>query len=303
MSWNGSGEEKMEKRGRGGERGTRNSAVHSEVTSASLAKRGLVAGMIVVTAGVGVVLWMFGRSDETTAADRQEKAPELIKSVGSAKVTEPAPAANRVERQRPPQRVGELRDGYRLWPDGKLTKVVGVTTSRVAKVTLAEKTFPNYSDVAIAELLTMESGESMIGDSKDYYRRFDKVFAKSLETPIEIAEDDSDEVKDLKQSVIEVRNDLKARMDAGEDIREVMRQTRDQMRELSLYRKELEDQVVRLASEGDGFTQKDLDDLVGAANTMLKDRGAKPLVLRGSLSYKIRRGIIKNANKAKGETK
>lgn len=155
----------------------------------------------------------------------------------------------------------------------------GVVTSGLHRVkSVEEKVFKNYSDQQIAALLINEPGEGLVGDDHEaIFKGFEKQFLKSLNDPIIIEDSDTDFVKDLKRAVIETKSDLKARYDAGENITKVMIETRKELRELGLYRDDLNRQLNKVIKETKDLTSDDLRDLVSAANKMLEERGAKKL--------------------------
>ena len=175
-----------------------------------------------------------------------------------------------------------------LMLDGRLRKVSKhVITAEVARVTIADKTFDEPTDRLLAHILEMEPGETLVGDSADLYRGFDKAFAKSLSTPILYDKNDDQYVKELKVGVLAMRDELKRRMDAGEDINKVLADTRDQMQELGAYRQELESMVIEM-TQGKDLTQEAYDDIVKAANKMLEERGCKPLELPTAVSHRFK---------------
>ena len=164
--------------------------------------------------------------------------------------------------------------------------------------TLEERTFRHGAEVHIAGLLRLEPGSSLLGDSSLMYgKAFMKSFKKSLEEPIIISEEDSDEVKELKKAVIQTKEELKHRMNAGEDICKIMRDTRDDLKKIGLYRDELNRQLIDLGKDGQ-YSEQDMQDFVSAANQMLSERGAKPLTMPRVLMYK-----FEKMKKQKGEQK
>lgn len=178
----------------------------------------------------------------------------------------------------PPQRPGEVRDGWLKFADGRKMKVAGVITSRVEAVTLADKTFNKFSDRCIATLLTTEFGDGFLGDSEELFSEFNEQFEDSLSEEIVIEPEDSEDVRVLKAAIIDVRNDLIKRKNAGEDLAKIMIETRDQLIELATYREELEQQVEKLTADNE-LSEEDEEELIKAANTMLEDRGIKPFEL------------------------
>lgn len=202
-------------------------------------------------------------------------------------------------KERPPQRVGEIRDGYRLLCDGTLHRVLGVVTNTPGKFSIADKTFKHSADVELGNLLMVEPGDDLLGDTAGMYRGFNKEFDEALSEPIEYSDDDTPIQREMKQAVKELRKELKDRRAKGEDIEKIMEDTRNQLKELSLYRQELEDEVRKLST--DDLTQKDYEDLVAAANQMLKERGIKPLEMPSTVRHAIRLRKIQEEAAAKAK--
>ena len=249
--------------------------------------KGLVAGCIVVSLGIAAI-WLLrsGGEDAKDAPPKEKKTKQVETKKPPRPVSTPAPAES--EKPLKPQRVGEIRDGKMLMVDGRLrTMSKHVITAEVARVTIADKTFDEPTDRLLAHILEMEPGEALVGDSADLYRGFDKAFVKSLSTPIIYDKDDDQYVKELKAGVQALRDELKERMAAGEDINKVLAETRDQMQELGAYRQELENMVVEMTQEK-GLTQEAYDDAVNAANKMLEDRGCKPLELPAAVRHRFK---------------
>lgn len=197
------------------------------------------------------------------------------------------PSEKQTERKtEKPRRIGEIRDGFVLLPSGELWPVKGVITSRIERVTLADRSFDCMTDRMIASLLTTTPGEGMFGSSEELYADFDEEFEKSLSKEIKINTEDSDEEREIKQAVIELRKELKERKASGESLSKLMIDTRNQLMELAGYRDELEQQVEKLKADND-FSEKDEEDLIKAANQMLEDRGVKPFVLPSAAKYSL----------------
>lgn len=267
--------------------------------------RGILAGCVVVALGIAAI-WAFrggGGGEKATAAPGGRR-PLPARPAGPAPQAA-ATLAPEPEAPKPlkPQRVGEIRDGKMLMIDGRLRKVSKhVVTAEVARVTVADRTFDEPTDRLLAHILEMEPGEALVGDSADLYRGFDRAFVKSLSTPILYDKDDDRYVKELKAGVQALRDELKQRMDAGEDINKVLAETRDQMQELGAYRQEIENMVVEMTQEKE-ITQEAYDDIVKAANRMLEERGCKPLELPTAVRHRFKiYGARKESNETSNET-
>lgn len=246
--------------------------------------KGLIAGAIVVL-GAGIAawwLWPEGGARQDAASTKKGLIKEVAPSL--------APT-NTVAKRKWPKYMNVPEDWDKpyppeaYWPDGSLkahTRWVYSHTNKVNSLYVSEeaKIFPERGvNLELGEILAAEPGEVRIGEHK-YGEKFVRKFLKSLEKPIVISASDSEYAKELKRAVIDAKKELKARYDAGEDIAQIMNDNETQMRELSLYRKELEDQIRQIKKEKRGeLDSKDLTELYGAANKMLNDRGVKPLVL------------------------
>ena len=260
----------------------------------------IIAGVVILG---GVLWWFFGRQNEVTVKAEKPKAVKQVKPKAKPQPATNAPAI-KAKSKAPkvkPQRVGEIRDGFRLLADGTLHKVVGVITNTPGKFSLADKTFKHSADVELGNLLMVEPGDDLLGDSAGMYRGFGKELDEALAEPIVFDEKDTEVQREMKAGVIELREELKKRRARGEDIEKVMEDTRNQLKELSLYRQELEDEVKRLSTSD--LTQKDYEELISSANEMLAERGIKPLALPTSLKRTIRLRQVQEEAKKKKEIK
>ena len=258
---------------------------------------------------VSVIAWLMIPADENienTESSSKTKRIATTKKLKEKKtlkattnVVKQTKAKSEKPKERPPQRVGEIRDGYRLLCDGTLHRVLGVVTNTPGKFSIADKTFKHSADVELGNLLMVEPGDDLLGDTAGMYRGFNKEFDEALTEPIEYSDDDTPIQRKMKQAVNELRKELKERRAKGEDIEKIMEDTRNQLKELSLYRQELEDEVRKLST--DDLTQKDYDDLVAAANQMLKERGIKPLEMPSTVRHAIRLRKIQEEAAAKAK--
>ena len=159
--------------------------------------------------------------------------------------------------------------------------------------------FDHKSENEIAALITLPPGGGIVG-AYDYGKEFLDDFVESLETPIDVLETDSEEDAALKRDMIEVKRDLKKRMDAGEDVCKIMAEAREEAMRLSVYTKQIEE-MVQSAIHESADTIEDAEDIIGAANRMLEERGASPIKISPVLKSMLKRQIMNK--KAKGNTK
>lgn len=238
---------------------------------------------------------------------RAVRAERVAAPRRAAEAVREAPEDRRAERHdavpaaRSPQRVGEVRDGYRLLCDGRLHRVLGVVTNAPGRFSVADRTFTHGADVELGNLLTVEPGDDLLGESAGMYRGFGEELDAALAEPIVDAEGDTPEQREMKRAVRELREELAARRARGEDVEKIMEDAREQLRELALYRRELEDEVARLTA--DGMAQEDYEALVAAANRMLAERGVKPLALPSTVRHAVRLRQAREATAKEAEGK
>ena len=174
----------------------------------------------------------------------------------------------------PPQKVGETRDGYILLGSGKLHKVNGVITNDLQHTKSKYSIFKHRSENEIARLLFLKPGDNLIGTPN--YSALKDDFLNSLNEKILINPDDTEEIRLIKQNVIEAKANLKAAHDRGEDIAQIMLDARKECQELARYKRLLTQNIFEaLADDPDS----DVDSYIEAANKMLEEKGIAPLHL------------------------
>ena len=248
-----------------------------------------VAAIVLLLAGA----WLWLSRKEAELSPKAPTAHRPSRIAGST----PAPAQKLVEE--PLQKESRIfvtnaegipigKNGKPLWlyPPPPIDRLC-VTTGTHSVQSIQEKVFVHPSDQTVASLLMMQPGDVLVGESDDMFNGFTEQFLKSLETPIVIEEDDADFVKELKAGVRETRKELKARLDAGEDIEKTLVETRKELRSLGLYREELEEHL-REFSADKAMTEQDLRDFVEAANIMLKERGAREIEMPEMIIRRLR---------------
>lgn len=275
------------------------------IKAAPRLSRGLLAGLSVVVVGLVVaVCFFFAGSESDKEAVTKDRG--LIKEV---KPAVPKKSAAELEKEAHPGMVkvrGKWypeynKEGGKIWVSKYWVRYHSPTiqtndlTKKVYRI--ESKVFDNHCDREIAVLLNSPPGAMRIGPANPYNEKFTKGFLKSLETPIIISPDDSEEVAALKRAVRETKIELKARYDAGEDIAKIMNDTNRQMKELALYKEELRRMVAKESRSGK--SAEEVSDLYAAANKMLADRGVAPLRVPSMLKHRLELQAIKEKGKTK----
>lgn len=196
-----------------------------------------------------------------------------------------------------PTKVGEIVNNYIKLPSGRIHHIRGERTNTNSHVKQDWfRVFNHNTDNEIALIMTLEPGETVVG-TPIYRGGFKNAFLESLDDPIYIDPDDTQEIKDLKKTVVAARNELKAAMERGEDIDEIMYDSRNQFQDLATYKQSLERE---LRSELKGVeSEKDFDDLIEAANKLLAKKGIAPTALNSLSRLKLKFML----NKKKGNEK
>ena len=258
--------------------------------------RGIVAGAIIIVLAAGSWYLLIKQSHIEPAHNVKEKRPSRIAEATpeiSARAVEPTPepaAPKEVpywERESPEGLTFRQKMKWNIHhrPPAAYTNNTSQTEPRPAYAI-----FDTRSDNSIAALLTVPPGTAAVGDP-EYELWFTRDFLKSLETPIIVTKDDTPEEAQLKRDMIATKIDLKARYDAGEDIALIMKESREELQRLSVYRTEIESAFREMTSKP-GITDQDVDDFVESANIMLEAKGIAPMTL-GPIA---KRRLLRKAN-------
>ena len=154
--------------------------------------------------------------------------------------------------------------------------------------------FKHRSEREIASFLMVEPGTRMVRPV-EFGERFDRDLAMSLSDPIEIAADDTEEQRRLKEAVIDAKAELLERAKAGENPSKVMTEAAKELYLLGRYRDDLEAEI-RAIKNDPSKSDDDLSLAVEAANKMLAKKGLKPLRQPNML---IRHANLNRARKTK----
>ena len=251
--------------------------------------KGAAAGAAVVV--VALVSWFF-------LAPKPQPTPDPEPAPSSRKQAVPKPATTPKPRPKPtetnavakpvtpepvkvdpnarPEKVGEIVNGYIKLPSGRLHRIRGEVTNDVSRTSVSKyEIFDHHCENEIACFLTMTPGEGLVGDPR-YNGSFKAEFLKSLETPIVIGPDDDEYTRELKKAVRDTKIDLKAALDRGEDIEQIMLNTRREMQELHNFKRLLQNELSEYRQK-EGVTDDDVEDFITAANKLLADKGIAPL--------------------------
>ena len=249
--------------------------------------RAAVLAAALLAAAGGAWWWLSAREEA-----RPPKTKPATQKVGKPKPP-PGPAARPAVTNAPPvatnapptkeeKRAAQLkaiRDKYGDNVPDNLKPVVYFLENPPQKTFHPARTkasiFKRRSEREIAAMVMTEPGTWFMR-KPTFNERFDEDFRASLGEAIELAEDDTDEDKALKQAVIDTKAELAERMKAGETPSAAMNAFADSMYELGQYRRLLQDELGKIKRDAQ-YSNQDVEDFVNAANKMLKDKGAQPI--------------------------
>jgi len=244
-------------------------------------RRGLLAGLLVVAVGL-FALWFFILRSPTPARASSASAP---KSRGQIAEHQPAIITNRpakkVEKPKPkhyweqPTTNGLNEAQIRKWNFMHQPPAGYTNTTMATRPPPTYAIFPTYAENEIACLMSLKPGATLVGTPL-YTDAFKEEFLKSCETPIIVSEEDDEYQAQLKRDMIQVKINLRERMTNGEDLGDILMETRNEIRRLAEIQQTVESDM-RALIEGTAQTEADLEDCINAANKLLEEKGISPV--------------------------
>ena len=236
----------------------------------------LAAAVLAVVCG-GLWWWLASREDAPPPAETPKAVKDVkaVKPPHVPKVVPSAPAATNAIAAKP--KVPAAAPPARK-PQSNAHLLVKDPNARVIPHRPPEpRRFEFDSEEDIASLLEIQPGEILVGEIK-FGKRFLEDFKRSLGKKIEILDTDTTEQRELKEAVTATKEDLRRRMEAGEDICKIMADSRRQLQELGAYKLDLMAELHDIRKSGE-WTAEEYTKFVEAANKMLESRGATPIKL------------------------
>ena len=228
--------------------------------------------------------WWFGRGIEAAPQDDGLKRPSgLVKEVTPAAAPPAAaPVATNVVRvtakgTRIPDNVQPDEFGVLRHPGG--LRWVDTNDLHIVKHPRKKRLFKHHSENSIATLLTLDPEKMapfLVGRRPKFGQRFVDDFKASLYEEVEFPEDDTEEEREVRKAVVEVKKEMAAALERGEDIAKMMNDAQEELDRLVSYRDTLVKQLKTVKLD-EKFSDADVEDFTAAANQMLKEQGLKEL--------------------------
>ncbi|MBQ2628071.1 MAG: hypothetical protein IJG13_00190 [Kiritimatiellae bacterium] len=232
-----------------------------------------------------------GENPETVKAKKPSHIREVAPSLPAPRAQGDVSSQGKEEKRpkvRPPQQLGEVRDGYVLLGSG-LHKIRGEVTNNCSLTRGRYEIFKHSAENTIAGLLSMKAGDLLVGEP-DYQGSFAESLRRSLKEPIEIEETDTPEQVELKQAVIEAKEELKKAMDRGEDVEKIIIEARRECQDLARAKQLMMSDVYHFVDKK-AVTQEDVEIYVEAANKLLESKGIAPIERSALADIKLRHAL------------
>lgn len=235
---------------------------------------------ILAMTGILIVCFLVNRRIKhvpsySTKDDKVSLIPEVSVTTQEVQHQASTEPENPIDPEARPTKVGEVINGYVLLPSGRMHKRSGVVTNSIAgRPKSRYDIFDRKCNNTIARLIMVKPGDILLG-TPNYSGRFKQDFIESLAEPIIISKEDTPEQVQLKHDVIATRLELKDAMDRGEDIEQILLDTRKELQELMRVKQNF--RGLFFSQKKNCETDRDVVDLFAACNKALEERGIAPL--------------------------
>ena len=278
------------------------------------AVRGLIAGLIVLALGMGA-WWTFSGGEKSREV-RDAKRDTRIKEVKPA-AAKPAPKAEqKVEEAKPATtnsprweavkgldpKLFPYKDGRKVMETrtndwGQVIDICMMPYGKTRKVIREAKPrpFQTATDQLIALAIAGNNDEAVppipLGNN------LEAEFFESLQHPIVINDDDSDEVKQAKENVIEARKIIDEELRKGRSFKSVLEDHLAQRKQNAELREQAMDSVRELKKDGDPSM---VNEYMKRVNGMLREKGIgeiqEPMTRRERMEAKERQQVSEGEN-------
>ena len=241
--------------------------------------KGIIVGAVAVVVGIVCIFAFSGKSEKPV--EKSEKTGGRIKEVkhvvATNEVAKPTPPQTKEEKRL--AQLKRIRDKYGDNIPDNLKPVVYYLENPPQTTYHPNQSKFSYlkhkSERTLATLLTARPGTLLIRQPH-FNEGFDAELRAAAIEKIEIADDDPEDVKEIKKAVQETKDELVERVKAGEKASDIMNAETKALYELGMLRHELEIEVAK-ANRDPSKTDDEVRDFVNAANIMLEQRGSIPV--------------------------
>lgn len=242
---------------------------------------------LVVLAGVCIVAWVMSGGEKPTQKPDEprkvKKTPPVVSSNTKpakpvAQEESPGVRTNRwgevVKRQKPETYVDERGILRYKKGNGRVPNPDDFKNPTRISTRGNMHEFKHPVENEIAALIMTQPGEPLVGEPD--YSNMKQDFVNALLDKIEIGEDDSELDRELKRNVEEMKKELSERVKNGEDIVEIFKEARRELRASAEYKNSL-GELLQEQLYNPEISDEDLASTIKAANKMLEAKGIEPI--------------------------
>jgi len=224
----------------------------------------------------GAVLFLLLRSENPEPSTSYDEHTRLIENVG-AKITTNRQVSS-VKTICAPSNLRPTMPLQQDAPKKTISELYGTGRPYTNQTEIARSKydcFEHPSEMHLAFLANTPIGQMVIGEV-DFDDDFMQDLQQALIDKIVINDDDDEDTIAIKQSVEDVKNELIELLKNGEDIAEILTNTRSELKQLGIYKEQLAE-MIEDGQYSDGLSDEEVEDFVTAANIMLQEKGIEPL--------------------------
>lgn len=228
----------------------------------------LIAGVVVV----GLIFWLIIRGFDEPTGDNVRVTKPTVESAHPTQTVKHTKGKPLTISRKEPDRTKriakpELTDENPIVRQKALGRVVKWEHREGPPI------FTNRFEALVCEIMTAEPGERFL--DLDIEDEFDDSFTESLSHRIAISDDDSENVKFMKQTVIDAKEQVRQLVLQGKSARDIIVEARDELNKIADYRDQLQNAVNDyLVTATD---PKETLKFVQEANEILAEYGAMPV--------------------------
>ena len=261
----------------------------------------IVIGLVAMGAVVAWLVWPKGETRQEAESTKNTRIKEVKPAAAPKPVQEEAkPAPTNLVKtwdgkmvEWPPKDAYKDEQGVWRHPGGQMCFDPRAKPSFIG--TKTRQIFEHVSENQVANLLTARPGTMYFGTMTMYKSpKFKEDFVNALVSPTDIKEDDSEADKSLKNDVRAAMKELAARVKAGEDLGEILTETRKELQRLGQYKQDIVKEL-KESMKGKELTDEDVKDYVTAANQMLEKKGIAPMGVSDLAIRNLRRNVERMA--------
>lgn len=242
--------------------------------------KGALAGGLVVVLVVVAAYFLLPQGASKSVSEPDPNAgtrsidvvdPDIAPRVAEASVDVPKKPKKYWEEDVMPANLSEAQQ--RKWKHRHMPPPSYTNTSFVTRAKSKFEIFDSHVENEIANLMTLEPGMGLVGEP-NYDERTVKEFLKSCETPIVITEEDDEYRAQLKRDMIQMKIELRERMEQGEDLVKILTEAREEAMRMGSIKQQLEQEMRSLIKES--RTLDEAQSVVEACNKLLEEKGIAP---------------------------